>query len=60
MGGRSRYTRGVGISVTTSPTFRVSVTTAPATPWEGLVFVPSAIATTPVSPMAILLETTTV
>ena len=42
------------------PTIRVCVTTTPATPWEGLVFVPSTIASTPISPMAILFETTTV
>ena len=60
MGGRGRYTRGVEIGVTTSPTIRIGVTTAPATPGEGLVFVPSTIASTPISPMAILFETTTV
>ena len=60
MGGRRRYTRGVVVSVTTSPTSRVGVTTAIATPWEGLVLVPSAIATTSVSPMDILFETTVV
>ena len=60
MGGRGRYIRGVKIGVTTSPTIRIGVTTAPATPWEGLVFVPSTIASSSISPMAMLLETTTV
>ena len=49
---------GGGVSYTRS--LRIGVATAPMTPWEGLVFVPSTIAATPESPVATLLETTTV
>ena len=49
MGGGVSYTRGL----------RVGIATALLSPWEGLVSVPSAIAATPESPVATLLETTT-
>ena len=50
-------TGGVG-SYTRSP--KVGVTTASRSPWEELVVVPSAIATTTISPVDTLLETTNV
>ena len=50
-------TGGVGC-YTRSP--KVGVATTSRSPWEGLVIVPSAIATTSVSPVDTLLETTTV
>ena len=49
---------GGGVSYTRS--LRVGIATAPSSPWEGLVWVPSVIATTPSSPIATLLENTTV
>ena len=43
---------GGGVGYTRSP--KVGVATTPRTPWEGLVFVPSTIATTSISPMVML------
>jgi len=50
-------TGGVG-SYTRSP--KVGVATASRSPWEGLVICPSTIATTTISPVDTLVETTTV